>query len=413
MSFANHAINKLYIKILKAMKCRYVIFIAAILALFSCEKEIDLRDLDDSAGSFAVSALAVPDSVFKLSITRSYKTDDTPVKVIKRFLLLHEGEYEYGNPDNGGEEWTYNQIFHKFDFDSTGRASEAYRKYAIAEAKVSAVVNGEERYEFSFNDYNCMYESEYIPKEGDEISLYAEGYADSTKSSYKKVNSKVVIPKKPKVEILDIEYEYRDFDYETNGMGHIIMLGEIDTVVRLKLKLHDVQNEQNYYRLKVRTYSWYHSDRGHHWDWTPGSGFFPNGDYVELPPSGPYVWHLNDIYQSDDILFRDERLVRGFSAWAPKFSNVFDDRQFKGGEYIVEVETRLCRGVDRKLRIELQTLTPDYYRYLKSFEVYRITSDDDFAENIYIHSNVNNGFGIVAGINSDVHMMDMKITSSQ
>ena len=44
---------------------------------------------------------------------------------------------------------------------------------------------------------------------------------------------------------------------------------------------------------------------------------------------------------------------------------------------------------------------------LKSFELYRITSDDDFAENIYIHSNVNNGFGIVAGINSDVHMMDI------
>ena len=33
--------------------------------------------------------------------------------------------------------------------------------------------------------------------------------------------------------------------------------------------------------------------------------------------------------------------------------------------------------------------------------------DTDFAENIYIHSNVNNGFGIVAGINSDVHMMDI------
>ena len=187
------------------MKFRYVIFIAAILALFSCEKEIAMRDLDDSAGSLSVSALAVPDSVFKLSVTRSYKTDDTPVKVIKTFLLLGEGEYNYGNPGNGGEEWTYNQTFHKFDFDSTGRASEAYRKYAVAEAKVSAVVNGEERYEFSFNDYNCMYESDYIPKEGDEISLYAEGYADSTKTSYEKVSSKVVIPRKPKVEILDIE----------------------------------------------------------------------------------------------------------------------------------------------------------------------------------------------------------------
>ena len=100
-------------------------------------------------------------------------------------------------------------------------------------------------------------------------------------------------------------------------------------------------------------------------------------------------------------------MVRGFSAWASKFSNVFDDRQFKNGEYVVEIETRLLKGEDRKLRVELQSLTSDYYHYLKSFELYRITSDDDFAENIYIHSNVANGLGIVAGINSDVHMMDI------
>ena len=41
--------------------------------------------------------------------------------------------------------------------------------------------------------------------------------------------------------------------------------------------------------------------------------------------------------------------------------------------------------------------------------VYRITLDDDFAESIYIHSNVDNGFGIIGAVNSDVHMMDLKI----
>ena len=389
------------------MKNRYILYIVALVALLSCEKELDISVLNGKGGALTISAIAVPDSAFNISLTRVYDIDKVPVKVMKTFLLLDVGEYHYGNPSNGGEEWTYNSIMDKFEFDSLGNASQAYREYAIMDAKVSAVVNGKDKYEFSFNDNNCLYESEYIPKEGDNITVYAEGYPDSTRVSYERASSKLAIPKKPKVEILGIEYEYRDFDYEWNGMGHVAIIGEVDTVAHIKLKLYDDPSERNYYRLKVRTYSWYHSFRGWRWDWTPDGGFFPDGVVVEIPPSGPYIWHLNDIYQSDDILFRDDRLVRGFSAWASKFSNVFDDRQFKNGEYVVEIETRLLKGEDRKLRVELQSLTSDYYRYLKSFELYRITSDDDFAENIYIHSNVANGLGIVAGLNSDVHMMDI------
>lgn len=405
MLVAHNAVSKLYFKILIVMKRRYIIYLAVLFTLISCEKEIDISKLDDSVG-MALNAIAVPDSSLSVSVSRSYKTDNPPVKVMKTFLLLHLGEYEYGNPSNDGEEWTYHQILGKFDFDSTGKASSDYKKYAVCDARVVALVNDTDNYEFRFNEYRCMYESDYIPKEGDKITIMAEGYPDSTRTTYEKISSTTVIPQKPSVEILDIDYEYRDFDYEWNGMGHVAMMGEIDTVARIKLKLHDIVGEQNYYKLKVRTYSWYHSDRGHHWDWVPNGGFFENGGYVEMPPLGPFVWHLNDIYQSDDILFRDDRLVRGFSAWDPMFSNVFDDRLFKNGEYTVEVETRLCRGANRKLRVELQSLTADYYHYLKSFMVYRITSDDDFAESIYIHSNVDHGFGIFAGVNSDIHIIE-------
>ena len=191
--------------------------------------------------------------------------------------------------------------------------------------------------------------------------------------------------------------------------------GDIDTVAYITLKLHDFSKKKNYYKLKIRTYSLFNEYRGDRWDWTdPGSGtdedgWFLNGEYVDIPPQGEIIWHLNDIYRSNDVLFRDERLVRGFSGWSEKFSNVFDDKLFNNGEYIVEVETRILRGTDRKIRIELQSLTEDYYQFLKSWMVFRITSDDDFAEQIYIHSNVKNGYGIVGAINSDVIVTDMII----
>ena len=171
------------------MKNRYILYIVALVALLSCEKELDISVLNGKGGALTISAIAVPDSAFNISLTRVYDIDKVPVKVMKTFLLLDVGEYHYGNPGNGGEEWTYNSIMDKFEFDSLGNASQAYREYAIMDAKVSAVVNGKDKYEFSFNDNNCLYESEYVPKEGDNITVYAEGYTDSTRVSYERALS--------------------------------------------------------------------------------------------------------------------------------------------------------------------------------------------------------------------------------
>ena len=65
------------------------------------------------------------------------------------------------------------------------------------------------------------------------------------------------------------------------------------------------------------------------------------------------------------------------------------------------IESRLRQGTSRRIEVELQSLTRDFYYYVKSCELYRITEQDDYSEPIQIHSNVTDGWGIFGGTASD------------
>ena len=400
------------------MKFKYLLCILTAALLVSCEKTFSLNEIDNTSKSLVANAVVCKDSTLAVSISSSYGIQDAPVKVIRTFLQSY-GSIDYGYLE---PEWAYSRDVIRFDFDSLGKASEEYKLYAYPEAKVRISVNDKDDYNLVYNADRCMYESDYRPQEGDRIHLYAEGYVDSIRSEIEEITADITIPAHPKVEVLGVRYEYKKQPGEWNGTDWQYLSGDIDTVAYVTLKLHDIPGAKSYYRLIVSTLSWYHLYRGDHWDWAPpndssnpfpsddpNDGWLEGGGFIEIPPWGPFVWHKNDIYRSEDVLFRDDRLVRGFSGWRARFSNVFDDRLFADGEYIVEVETPIMRGSDRKLRVELQSLSGDYYQFWRSWMVYRITADDDFAESIYIHSNVNNGFGIIGAVNSDVHLMDMKI----
>jgi hypothetical protein len=56
--------------------------------------------------------------------------------------------------------------------------------------------------------------------------------------------------------------------------------------------------------------------------------------------------------------------------------------------------------VPAHVMVELQAISPDYYRYLKSVELYRVTESDAFSEPIQIYSNVKNGWGIFGSLSS-------------
>jgi len=55
---------------------------------------------------------------------------------------------------------------------------------------------------------------------------------------------------------------------------------------------------------------------------------------------------------------------------------------------------------DPRVMVELQAITPEFYRYLKSVELYRVTESDAFSEPIQIYSNVKNGWGIFGSLSS-------------
>ena len=395
------------------MKNKFLAYLIILLSLISCEKEFRIGELDNMQGSLVINSIAYKDSLFSISVSNSYGKEDAPVKILRAFMHDINMVTSYR-----GKTWTYPFYVDEFSFDTLGLASEEYKLYTNPGAKVLLYVNGKEEYSFHYNEEKCMYESNYTPQDGDKLNLSVEGYADSTQNEPLLIASEVVIPQKPKIEILNIRYEYKRFPGEWNGRDWIKM-SRSDTMAFITLKLHDIPKEKNYYRLKVRTCSWYYQYGGFMFDWYPpdwpqSDGFVDeNGWFLHggswVPPEGPFVQYINDTYRSDDILFKDDRLTRGYAAWKERFSNVFDDHLFKDGEYIVEIQTPLMYGTDRKLRVELQSLSEDYYQFWKSWMVYRITSDDDFAESIYIHSNVDNGFGIIGAVNSDVHMMDLKI----
>lgn len=365
------------------------IFIAFL--FISCEKIIPISQLTNT-DKLTINAFASPDTTLMLSVTRSYAISDQAIIIERNYDLRR---------------WEYKMNINSYNFDKNGNASEELKKHTIHNATVSIIVNNKETFNFAFDSTSLMYESTYIPTPGDKIDIIAEGIVDTSYTGMtQRATSKIKIPHQPHLEILSSNINYKELTSENNG-SDISFTPNIDSVLCLKLKLYDNPKEKNYYCLKVRTYSYYYETGGYWWDWHPNNGYFEEPIYI--PPKGELIWHANDHYRSDDILFRDNRLHRGFMGWSAYFSNVFDDMLFKNGEYIVDIETALCYSTihKRKVRIELQSISEDYFRYMQGYMIFRITEDNNFSEEIYIHSNVNNGFGIVAAANSKVISFDL------
>ena len=143
------------------------------------------------------------------------------------------------------------------------------------------------------------------------------------------------------------------------------------------------------------------------------------GDYVH------YV--MQDVYFSADELFVDDRLTEGFGGWPAFFSTVFDNSLFRGSERTFTVETpkpntrwfgEYSKGdemnywekyllkadeapdLPTQVMAELQAISPELYRYLKSAQLYRVSESDAFSEPVQIYSNVKNGWGIFGSLSS-------------
>ena len=74
--------------------------------------------------------------------------------------------------------------------------------------------------------------------------------------------------------------------------------------------------------------------------------------------------------------------------------DIIDDSQLKDFTYIPP-----------QIQVDLEAITEDYYRFLKSAELYRLTTSDINSETIYTHGNAVNGWGLLGAMCYDRHII--------
>jgi len=351
--------------------------LAILMVLFSaflvgCERTLDLEDpSNDSSNDLTINAVAMAGTDLKVYLSRAYLVDKAP-------------SMQYFDYDHA----TYQKDDGTLDYIS----DEYYQKTAVAGAKVEAEVNGQ-IYGMSWSDKDACYKSNFVVKEGDHITVSA-----SIDNQEAKVET--TVPKSPQIEVVRHEVLAENPYIQVNGLSF-----ETDTIMRITCRISDTGGNQ-YFRLRVR------GERSLKFTYWVGS---LDGNKTEY---NMYYYMMQDVFFSTDELFADNRLASNFGGWPAYFSNVFDNSKLNGGSrtFVVDSPKIPASGrstlsgdelweeeipsVPARVMVELQAISPELYRYLKSVELYRVTENDAFSEPVQIYSNVENGWGIFGSLSS-------------
>ena len=361
------------------MRLRLCILLSSSLILLSaCEKEVEFNAPDTEIDSdMTLNAIAVEGEPLTVYLNKAYSVGKAP--------LLNIG---------------YQFAFSQNEALSDYHSDEYYRKTFILDADVQAVVNGQQTYNLTLANDSTRYVCDYRPKVGDRIEVRTG-----------KLHVETIVPPNPKIKILNYKviagnpYKYMD------GMRY-----ETDTIMRITCSIPATGKGQ-YYRLQVRgerkqvlwTEVWYNGELGRHWDYG--------------------LYSMQDIFFSEDELFTDNRLSECFGGWPAYFSNVFNNTIIGGNDYSFTIDSPKPPAgsfpydfqnhitetmeqqvnepdVPARVMVELQALSPELYRYLKSVELFRITKNDAFSEPVQIYSNVQNGWGIFGALSYDRHFVE-------
>lgn len=99
-----------------------------------------------------------------------------------------------------------------------------------------------------------------------------------------------------------------------------------------------------------------------------------------------FGWYIDRFYSVSDIFTTDDHL-------------------FDGQDYTFTVETRKRYGDKARVIVELETLDADLFYFLKSYMLYRISTDDAYLTPIGLYSNIDNGWGILGTLSYDRHIL--------
>ncbi len=378
----------------------YAYIIALLLSVLStsCERTIDFIDTAETLKTdhtLTINAVAIEGSPLGVYLNRTYTIKDSPVM---------PGTYGYEQ---------------RFDYtkDLSSFNTNAFYKYTvITDARIEAVVNGSDKYQLTLAADSLGYWTDYVPQVGDHIKITAtvggdEAFAEAT------------VPAKPKIEV--VEYELIK-DTIVRVDNTLI----IQKYMRLKCRLSDIGGER-YYRLRVR------SER---------EGYCIVEDRDDGHVIGTTVdYHFNYNYSSEDpLLFRASNPMYEYSINASTamesyyyqtlgHTDTFSNNTFNGQNYTFSLivkepsihwshaghsgpkETYKSWGgsewiedafrLPSRVLIELQAITYDYFKYLKSVEFYN-DSQEDKESAVGIYYNVQNGFGIFGALSYDRHFVE-------
>ena len=336
-----------------------LLYTTMLYGLTSCETTLPVEIPEGNEWGITLNAVASPDTTFRAYVTHCYPNSEAP-------------EYSYtsgGVLDVYLKRDPYRHYYAGYVLDSLDWEKANYKirqEAALADAKVEVTVNGETTYPMTYDEKQLCFLSDYTPAIGDRLEVKVNN------ASGEQTVARTEIPKPQQLEVLDVKLEIRQPEKWMNissYKGHI----------KMKLRLHDPAGEKNYYRLKVR---------GIEFQWDS-------------------FYSVTDAYRSMDPIFKDERLTSEWGAWDAYFSDVFEDKLIDGKSYEFEIETYVYGAYYNEwmptYEVSLQSITEDYYHYLKSLQLYRISTLSTYNEGVYIHTNNEGGWGILGGISGEVH----------
>lgn len=345
------------------MKKIGIILLLLIGAVSSCEVILEFPE-EREKSVLVLNAIVDTDSTFSAFVSRSLPSDS-----------VYPGNLFYGYDDILYGDMSLSGLYEDFNM----------KKHAIQDVKVLFQVNNGSSQIMYYDSLLMKYRCDYVPREGDKVNIWCEN------QNYEIISAETLVPKKQKIEVLNVEKIYSESpDCECT-----------DTIIRIDLNITDPGNENNYYRLKIRSASGFYED-------LVSDNKTSNGYQVIYKNR----YRINDYYTSTDPLFYDEYLYKGDGVWPAHFSTIFDDRLIDGKSYSFTVEIREVLGnyMDSAgntyqhnnpyLYIELVSITEDMYKYMKSMMNYRISEGDPYAELSKVYTNIEGGFGILGASSS-------------
>lgn len=333
------------------MRKFHILFVlSATLFLSSCVNEIEFTG-EQQQPMLVLNSFLTPDSAVKVQLTRS------------KFFLEDDTKFE-----------------------------------VIANADVKLFVNGSfvEKLNYTTNGY---YSGSYFPKENDIVKFvaYAPQLAEVNTSTNIVPNQSIIGIDSSSVSLgvyPTVQYEsVNGGPYIADTTGYMYSRG-----LDLRIRFKDAPNVKNYYRLVLKSKSYY-----------------TDGKVVENTVSS----------SSDDLVFGSNKTDIMGEISSYYLYNEFNDQLFDGKTY--ELKTRVYFQktqfkdepdttnpthvntntiTKQELIVVLQSISESYYYYLKTIAANQ-SGENFFSEPVQIYSNIQNGLGILGSYNSSSKVFEL------